>query len=167
MNLHAVIAETGDIPLSIPQREYLKKYKGKDVKIAVDDKPTTEMRRYLEGAVIPYIFLQSDNAWTNYEDCREAILLEFLPKWVIDMSGNRAKTRISTTELSKEKFKNLIEQLNNWMEQNGYEIPDSIEFNNWKNSAPIAGEEYPPLVRLKEIYQGKKTTKTQIPRWRR
>lgn len=121
--------------------------------IEVDDKPTSNMRRYFEGAVIPAIYYQHPKSgWADFKECREAIKLEFIPGYFNDLGGVRQKTARSTTELNKGRFRAFLDQITDWMQSNGLEVPDPEDYKNWRDSAPDAGEIYPPLKRLMELY---------------
>jgi len=121
---------------------------GKPVTIELDDRPSAEMRRFFEGAVVPYVFYQSGAAWSDFRECREALKLEFLPSWARDLRGNRVKLARSTTELSKAGFQRFLEDVLRWMELQGMEVPDAEEYKRWRDSGPLEGETYPPLKRL-------------------
>lgn len=128
--------------------------KGKFVEIAIDDKPSAKMRRFFEGGIIPAIFWQLPAAgWTNFRECRDAVKYEFLPAWTRDTRGVRVRIARNTSDLSKEAFRTFLDKVTHWMKENGMDVPDPAEFNDWKNSAPGPGEEYPPLARLKALYQ--------------
>lgn len=123
---------------------------GKDLIITVDESPSKEIRGFFEGAVIPFLYWQSlKSGWTNYAETREALLMEFLPKWVIDLKGQRQKSRVSSAALSRVAYKRLVNDVLNWMADQGYELPDAEDYKKWRDSAPLKGEEYPPLARLK------------------
>lgn len=125
---------------------------GKPVIIELDDRPSAEMRRFFEGAVVPYVFYQSGAAWSDFRECREALKLEFLPSWARDLHGDRVKVARSTADLSKAAFRRFLEEVLRWMETNSMDLPDADEYRRWRESAPAKGEIYPPLQRLKDAH---------------
>lgn len=122
---------------------------GKEVVIEIDDRPTGNMRRYFEGAVVPAMYYQHPHSgWHDFRDCREAIKLEFLPGYVKSLKGKRTKYAKSTDSLSKKGFGQFLETLTRYFAENGLEIPDPESYKAWRDSAPPAGEIYPPLERM-------------------
>lgn len=154
MQFRAKIKNKG-IEFSSPLSKHkLLQFEGSELIIEIDDKPTSEMRRYFEGAVIPSIFYQLPRSgWKTFKDCREAIKLEFLPSYTTSIKGERLKYPRSTAELSKAKFTALLDKIMRWMEEQGMELPDPEDYKAWRDSAPAANEVYPPLKRLIESYQ--------------
>ncbi len=145
---HSKIQKDGSLSLSSLQKQFLVKHAGKEVKVEVDETPTSEMRRFFEGAIVPYAFYQSDLAWEDFRETREALKLEFNFAYTLDLGGKRAKVAKSTTTLSKERFKRFLDEIEAWFRENGYEFPDPEQFKAWRDSAPDANEIYPPLQRL-------------------
>lgn len=151
--------KNGEILFSSPQarRAFFERNEGKDAIIDIDDAPTTNSRRYFEGALVPAVFYQHPKSgWIDFKDCREALKLEFLPGYTHTLGGERAKIARSTTELNKTGFLALIETITRWMHENGLEMPDPEDFKAWRDSAPAAHEMYPPLARLQAIYNNTK-----------
>lgn len=157
MKFHAQIGDHTLTFASQHAKVKLFEHKGKNVIIEIDDKPNSKMRRFFEGAVVPYVFYQNQTAgWEDFRDAREALKVEFLPSYSKSIRGDRIRLSQSTTTLSKGKFSKFLETVTRWMEENGYEVPDYIDYNKWKNSAPMAGSIYPPLKRLIETHSQKK-----------
>lgn len=126
---------------------------GKDILISIDDKPTSNMRRYFEGAVVPAVFYQHPHSgWENFKDAREALKLEFLPNYTKSIKGRKVRYSRSTTELSKAGFTKFLDAITRWMIENELEMPDPEDFKAWRDSAPSTGSIYPPVARLKEVY---------------
>ena len=134
-------------------------HKGKHAIIEIDDKPSSQMRRFFEGAVVPYVFYQHPAAgWETFRDAREALKAEFLPAYAKSLKGDRVKIARSTASLSKAKFRIFVETVLRWLEENEYEVPDSEDYKRWENSAPGPDEVYAPLQRIIDKY--KKTHET-------
>lgn len=134
---------------------FFERNKGKHAYLVIDDQPSAQMRRYFEGAVVPAVFYQHPNSgWVDFGECREALKLEFLPtRFVHGLTRARSmRVALSTADLSKERFRALLEQVTNWMVENGLEVPDPEEYKAWRDSAPPAGVIYPQLLRLKTKY---------------
>ncbi len=147
--------KNGDIVFSSPiaRMHFYERTEGKDIIIDVDDAPTANSRRYFEGALIPAIYYQHPKSgWVDFKDCREAIKLEFLPGYTRTLKGERVKVPRSTTELTKARFTALIDAVARWMEENGLEVPEPLEYVAWRDSAPAAHEVYPPLARMQATY---------------
>lgn len=126
---------------------------GREVIITIDDAPTANMRRFFEGAIVPSVFFQNPKSgWENYKDAREALKLEFCSGYTKDLEGKDMRYARSTTELSKKKFTEFLDNVTHWMEENGMESPDPEDYKRWRDSAPSPGQIYPPLLRLKERY---------------
>lgn len=154
MKFYAQIGENTLTFRSVMARVKFFEHKGKDVVMEIDDKPTSNMRRFFEGAVVPYTFYQHpDSGWETFRDAREALKVEFLPSYVKTIKGDKIKTARSTTGLSKARFTKFLETVLQWLEENGYEVPDSEDYKNWRDSAPGVGEVYPPLARIAEQYR--------------
>lgn len=130
---------------------FLEHNKGKPAYLVIDDQPTTNMRRYFEGAVVPAVFYQQ-GGWADFSECREALKLEFLPTWARILSGERLKIAKSTTSLSKAQFRAFLDQVVYWMIDNAMDIPNPDEYKAWRDSGPAAGEMFPQLRRLLEQY---------------
>ncbi len=138
---------------AIAEHRFFELAEGKDLLIAIDDAPTSNMRRYFEGAIVPAVFYQNPHSgWKSFADAREAIKVEFLPRYVRTIRKGRARTSRSTTELSKAGFTKFLDVVSNWMAEQGMEIPDPEDYKAWRDSAPEKGEIYPQLLRMKEAY---------------
>ena len=70
--------------------------------------------------------------------------------WMLD--GSRHKVPRSTKGYSKPKLQPVVDAFIALMEGQGLETPNPIGYERWKQSAPPAGECYPPLARLIETY---------------
>lgn len=133
---------------------FKEKAEGKDIIITIDDEASANKRKFFEGAIVPAVFYQNPHSgWENFKECREALKLEFLPGWTKDFEGQRIKYARSTTELSNDKFGELIQDVIRWMQEQAMEIPDPEEYKDWRDSAPPPGEVYPQLQRLKDNYE--------------
>lgn len=156
-----VTIKYGELIFSSPmaKRHFFTQNEGKDAIIDIDDAPTTNSRRYFEGALVPAVFYQHPKSgWVDFKDCREALKLEFLPDYTRTLQGEKIKFPRSTTELSKAKFFALIETITHWMMENGLEVPDPEDYKAWSNSAPAAHQAYPPLVRMQANYNALKSS---------
>lgn len=157
------------------KRVFFDHNEGKDAYLEIDDSPSDNLRRYFEGAVVPAVYYQHPHSgWGDFKDVREALKLEFLPSYTVDIHGERSKYARSTTELSKERFAGFVELVTQWLESNGMEVPDPEAYKNWRDSAPPAGEVYPQLARMKVAYDAAKATapaptysEGNVPIWRR
>lgn len=144
----------------IAERNFFEKYAGKELFIEIDDKPTTEMRRYFEGCLVPVIFYSLPHSgWRDFRDARESVKAEFLPlKQVISLSKTKEVwIRPSTGNLSKRAFKQFIDAVVYWVLENQIASESDIDseaYKAWRDTAPERGAEYPPLARLKARYNG-------------
>jgi hypothetical protein len=138
--------------------EEIKKRPNARWKLTLDEDITDNMRKFFEGAVVPYFALQhSINGMPmSIETAREALKLEFNPSYAKNIQGNSVVVPGSTAKLNKEKFRAFVEKCIEYMERNGYDIPDSIDYKNWYDSAPLPGATYPPLKRLLDVYNTQK-----------
>lgn len=135
------------------KRAFYERNEGKDAIIDIDDAPTANSRRYFEGAIVPAVYYQHPNSgWVDFGDAREALKLEFLPDYTRSLKGEKVRIAKSTAELSKEGFFRLLEVITRWLIEQGLECPDPEDFKAWRDSAPSAGEIYPPLGRMKQNY---------------
>lgn len=135
------------------EQRFLAKNEGAYLIVQIDDEPTAEMRRFYEGAVVPYYFLQNpQSGWKDFRECREALKLEHNFTFVKDRTGKSHKVSMSTS-VSKEKFKEFIGKCERDFMENGFEWPDPEAYKAWQDSAPGPGETYPPLEALKEKYE--------------
>jgi hypothetical protein len=130
--------------------------KGQSIIIDLDDRPSAEMRRYFEGAVVVSAFYQSVTAWQDFKECREALKLEFLPGWTRDLKGRQVQYPRSTSELSKEGFRGFLGRIEVWFLDCGFEWPDAEAYRAWRDSGPMKGDIYPPVARLKAAHEAKR-----------
>lgn len=132
-------------------------HKGKHAIIEIDDKPSAQMRRFFEGAVVPYVFYQHpESGWETFRDAREALKVEFLPSYTIrTINGGRIALSRSSASLNKAKFSAFVEAVIRWLEENQYEVPDNEDYKRWENSAPGKGEVYPPLQRIIDKFKAR------------
>jgi hypothetical protein len=132
---------------------FFERNEGKEAYLEIDDAPTDQMRRYFEGAIVPAVYYQHPfSGWCDFGDAREALKLEFLPAYTLDMKGMRVKIAKSTTDLSKDRFSEFLANVAIWLEENGLAVPDAEEYKAWRDSAPPPGEIYAPLLRMKQAY---------------
>lgn len=142
----------------IAQERFFEKYAGKDLFIEIDDKPTSEMRRYFEGCIVPVVFYsQPDSGWRDFKDARESLKNEFLPVQTVKTLRTEGTARIvpSTSNLSKRAFRQFLDAIVFWMLENQIASEEDIDpesYKAWRDSAPPPGEIYPPLARLKARY---------------
>ncbi len=136
---------------------FFQKGEGQDAVLEVIDEPSANMRRFFEGAVVPSVFYNHPfSGWKDFADAREALKIEFLAGYTTDLKGKHIKYPKSTTTLTKEGFKAFLDKILRWLEENGMEVPDSTEYTAWRDSAPPVGEIYPPLARMRTLYEEKK-----------
>lgn len=118
----------------------------------------SHLRRFFEGAVVPYFALQHPvydqktlrwRMMTTFE-ARHEIKKEFNPKWVTNRKGQREQIAGETKHMSKNAFKAFIERVTDYMVQNGFSIPDSEMYKEWVDSIPEVDEIYPPVKELQE-----------------
>ncbi len=118
-----------------------------------DDRESDHMRRFFEGAVVPYYFYQNPKSgWETFEDAREALKIEHNFRYVNNREGNIVKIAKSTM-MPKYLFVEFLGRIERDFQQNGFEYPDAEVYKSWENSAPAPGEYYPMLAKLKETYQ--------------
>lgn len=137
-------------------KEALKKNEGKEVKIVIMGRESGNMRRFFEGAVIPYLFYQHPHSgWDNFKECREAIKNEFNPVYIKGFNG-RVTTAPGSTAMRKDKFNQFLEKIERYCMENGFEFPNSEDFREWDLKHPLIGDIYPPLKRLIDKYHEEK-----------
>lgn len=145
-------------------RVFFERNEGQNASIEIDDAPTDNMRRYFEGAVVPAVYYQHPfSGWADFKDTREALKLEFLAGYTLDIRGQRSKYARSTTELSKARFTRFLEEIGAWLSENGLQVPDPEEYKVWRDSAPSASEVYPQLARMKVAYDNAKLEAQEKP----
>lgn len=156
MELHSTITAEGEIPLTIHQREYLKKKSGKRVKIVVDERANTEKIKFIEGAITPYYFYQHNiGVFNDFRDARYSLKKLFNLGWYINPEGEQEEVIEGMAKIysNKTKTQKFIDSCQRMFEQNGYEFPDSENYNKWVDSAPAAEAVYPPLQLLIDRYK--------------
>ena len=164
MDIHGTIKQ-GEIIISTRSREFLKNHEGKDVIISLDDRESTEKRRFFEGCVTQYFYYQHPySGWTDFRQAREVLKVEFNGEWINDKDGKQIRIPKST-KLSNTRFTEFIEKIQDYFIQNGLEWPDSEDFLKWQGSAPSSDEIYPPLFALRNKYQTEKDNPKPV--WRR
>lgn len=129
---------------------WLKENPGMKIMITPADEPSGQIRRFFEGAVVPYFALQHeiDGQFLTLAEARKMLRREFNPEYVKRLDGKVETTAGSTTELNKAAFQKFIDDIIEYMDENGYATPDSEDFKRWEKSAPEAGAIYPPLAQL-------------------
>lgn len=148
----------GQINFGTPARaariqEMLKANEKQYFYITRDDRESDHMRRFFEGAVVPYYFYQNPNSgWENFEEAREALKLEHNFRYVNDKEGKRQKISRSTM-MPKYLFVEFLGKVQRDFEENGFEYPDAEAYKSWEDTAPAPGEEYDPLKKLKAKYE--------------
>lgn len=168
MKNHAKVGEH-EIIFSSPlaKQVFFKRNKGKSILIEIDDAPTSEMRRFFEGCIVPVVFYaHPKSGWKDFSEARDALKLEFLGKEIRNMKGDKVKVIRSTADLSKEKFSEFVNTVIQWITENELAPTDAIDPENYKRwrdteDSPI----YPPLARLKALYD--KAQGDTLPPWRK
>lgn len=138
--------------------DFVKLNEGKKIKVSISDSVSSQLRKFFEGAIVPYFALQhfvvdpQNNQWCimPYKEARECLKREFNPTFFRDITGKSVMEGKSTNELNKKEFVGFVERCLQYFDQNGYEVPISEEYNQWVDSIPDE-EEYPQLSRLKEL----------------
>lgn len=153
-----------EFPSPIAEHRFFEQAEGKELIITIDDKPSSQMRKYFEGAMVPAVFYQHPNSgWETFKDAREALKFEFLPTYTKTVRGERVRVARSTTGLSKQGFKRFLDLISDWMLENGLELPNPEEYKAWRDSAPLPGEIFPDVERMKrrydELHEAKPTKK--------
>jgi hypothetical protein len=133
---------------------------GKEVKLEIQEKPTTEMRKYFEGCLVPaFFYLHPGSGWRDFADAREVLKLEFVPgvRTIEDTEGNSVRIAPSTADIGKQRFSQMVEAITDWMRNNGVEeaLLDSEEYKRWRDTN-FDDPYYPPLRRVKELYEKEK-----------
>lgn len=150
--------EKGEISLGTGARvdkikEILKNNEGEYFYLVHDNRESAQMRKYFEGAVVPYYFYQNPKSgWKNFAECREALKMEHNFAFVNDRTGKPQKMAKSTM-MNRQAFRDFLEKVENDFRENGFEWPDSEAYKSWQDSAPDLGEIYPPLLKLKQQYE--------------
>jgi len=129
---------------------FFDKMEGKPILIEATDVASARMHRFYRGAVLPYNLLQNTR-WQDVREVHNALKAEFLGShFFTDIHGKKRETTISLAGVSRVKLKKYIEDILNWMGEQGLGVPDSEAFLKWQDSAPPARAEYPPIKRLRE-----------------
>ncbi len=148
------------------KRMFFERNEGKEAHIELEDAPSEQMRRYFEGALVPAVYYQHPHSgWQDFSGAREALKLEFLPAYTLDLKGLRVKIAKSTADLSKERFAEFLSAVSMWLEEQEMQVPDAEAYKEWRDSAPPAGEIYPQLLRMKEAYESARVK--AVPPWNR
>ena len=142
-------------------KDFLKQNDGIRIKIIPDEQIPNNVRGYFEGGIVPFFALQhfvidrDNKQWVTMDEreARECLKREFNPTYFRDLSGKTVKQGESTASLNKKEFVAFIDRCTEYFLQNGYEIPNNEEYKNWRYSCPDFDEEYPPVVRLRELAQ--------------
>ena len=120
--------------------------------VPADTRSVTQLRRFLV-VCCKYLFYQHPHAnWKSWKDAWTAYKLENVYDMAWTMDGQRVKAIRSTTGYSKTRLQPIVDGLVDYLESNGLEAPNSIDYKAWQKTAPPEGEEYPPLARLIDNY---------------
>jgi hypothetical protein len=138
--------------------KFLKENDGMRLKITPDEQIATQVRRFFEGAVVPYFALQHfvqgrNGRWTvmDAEMARACLKEEFLPYYYYDIHGKLVQGSKSTADCNKEEFRQFLDRILDWFMQNGYEFPEPEPYKQWVDSQLEINVLYPPLQRLKDV----------------
>lgn len=114
--------------------DFLKKNDGIRLKIEAEMPESSKQRGFFEGAVLPMIaFYQEDLDHRNWKDIKkvhEWVKTEFTPEIVV--INNVARKIAGTT---KNRLKELIEFVLDWMNDQGYQIEllNPNDYKKWKD----------------------------------
>lgn len=153
-----VTVKDGEFHFSSPlaKHRFMELAEGKEVGLSIQEKMTPEMRKYFEGCLVPaFFYLHPGSGWQSFADAREVLKLEFSPgvRTVVGTDGKKVKVAPSTATLSRERFTQFVEQVTNWMIEQGVEsdVLNSEEYLRWRDTNDD-DDIYPPLARLKASY---------------
>jgi hypothetical protein len=146
-------------PLS--EYRFFETAEGKEVALEIVEKPTTEMRKYFEGCLVPAMFYSHPHSgWENFKDAREVLKIQFMPgvRSVKLLDGTFGQMVPSLADVSKKKMTVFVEAITEWMRENGMpeQVMDSEEYLRWRDTN-FTELVYPPLQRLKESYDRDQT----------
>lgn len=162
MKLHARIDEHGNPQLTDNQRAFLLK-QGKFVLIEPDNAPSTELRGFFHGAIIPFVYYQHPHSgWATFDDCYRAVMIEFRPLRTRTLKSGWCVEGDSSSGKSKAWFQRLVDDVLAWMGEQAMELPDAESWKSFRDSAPTPDQAYPPIERLKAGYAAAR----QQPVWR-
>lgn len=156
MRIKSHINPNGTLELKPGQKQYLAKYTGKYAIIEVDMRTTVEKQGFIEKAIATFFFFQHlPGVYKDLKDARTGLKWATNhTKWELDDKGGRKEVTRSMSEIyaSNKKAQEFIDKCQEYFMKNGYEFPDSQHFLEYIDSAPMKGDEYPPLVELKKVY---------------
>ncbi len=161
MKVHAHVHQ-GDIVFgsAIARANFFEKFDGKDILIEPNELISAKKRRFFEGCLVPVTFYAHPHSgWQSFADAREVLKLEFLGRDLRGINGEWARVARSTTDLNNKKFGAFIEAVVAWLQENHMVPQEALDPENyirWRDSAPSPDEIYPPLARLKEVYDKEK-----------
>lgn len=119
--------------------EWMRKHNGAPVKIMTNDAKSTEARNYYFGALIPTIATHHNSE--DYEFWHEILKQEFNGKRFKRKDGTWGKVGMSTKKLNKHNFAEYLTKITGWMCDQGIPVPDSELWKQYRDSAPVIGEE--------------------------
>jgi len=120
--------------------DWLKKNEGKPLRITTDDQKSDEARGYYFGALIPTIATHHNS--DDYKLWHEILKQEFNGRLIKRKNGALNKIGMSTRDLNKHNFAEYLNKITGWMADNGMEIPDPEVYKQWRDGAPVIGEEF-------------------------
>lgn len=136
-------------------REFLKKHAGRWFEGSVDDRESTEMRRYFEGPVShAWFYINPFSGWRDFNEARENLKLEFNSYTGRDQQGNPVRYAKSTM-MSSAKFQEFLDRVQSYFMDNGFgwAWPDPEDYKRWRDTHVDKGdEEYPPTKQLRSWY---------------
>ncbi len=166
MKIRQTITNNGDIIFTEHQTAYLKKNAGKQVIVQIDERTTVEKQKFVEGAIIPYYFLQMLGVFENYADARYSLkILVSHTEYRINPKGKSEMVVKSMADIyeSNPKTVAFIDKVHDYFFKNGFLFPDNEHFKNWDDTLTDKNEVYPPLLELKTEYL--KQIKEDTPPW--
>lgn len=117
-------------------REHLAANEGKVYEIHMRSRKRTVSQNKLYWKFLELIEKETGN---NANDLHELFRRTLLSPTFIQVMGKEIKIPRSTTELSRTEFSDYIDKIS---AESGVPVPDTEDWKKWRDSAPLAGEEY-------------------------
>ena len=138
-------------------KQYAKDNAGIFVKITPHTVQKMKLRRFFEGAVVPYFALQTyvkgqGGTYRHFttKEAREALKLEFNGVFMRQVDGELREIPGSTKGMNATEFEAFVNRCIEHMIDNGLLYPDSNRYRQWEESAPPPDELYPGVVEVIE-----------------
>lgn len=129
-------------------RDWVKKNPGKKIVLDPDTEVSSALRGYYYAAVIPEL-QKIEPKWSNLDSGQVHGVIKKMLFWFEAWNPDTKRIeRFSDSLMSNSEWTNtkramnFLNKVGDWVDAHGGRMPDSKEYNRYKDSAPLVGETF-------------------------